>query len=126
MLFSHSFTPSSLVNAHFTDLVYTGLERQQLLSDGSMEQKLICFSSHPALARGTKLTLLYQVVMAQEHTASELCCHKCLSEHLFDKTGQRLSVYIWVSYSISVEARVIIYCIHLQHVDPNSFYRYYM
>lgn len=37
MLFSHSFTPSSLVNAHFAGLVYTGLERQLLLSDDSLE-----------------------------------------------------------------------------------------
>lgn len=40
VLFSHSFTPSSLVNAHFAGLVYTGLERQLLLSDSFLGQKV--------------------------------------------------------------------------------------
>lgn len=41
VLFSHSFTPSSLVNAHFAGLVYTDLKRQLLLSDNSLECKVM-------------------------------------------------------------------------------------
>lgn len=116
VLFSHSFTPSSLVNAHFAGLVYTGLERQLLLSDSFLGQKVGHVVVFTYTNQGNRTHLQVAMTLwahAVDHATVNTCAVllRCKMPPL---TWHRLSVYARVSFPDSGEAKENIYCSHLQ------------
>lgn len=65
MLFSHSFTPSYLVNAHFASLVYTGFEIYLLLSESSLKLYLTPETVQGGVGQGFEQPSLVEVVSAR-------------------------------------------------------------